>query len=504
MDIVEVGRMSTVDYIVVAVYLAGVAGIGIFARGKIKGLSDYFAGGHKVPWWLAAVSHHISGYSAFAFVGYAGLAYEVGFNVWTVFAVPCFLAMMFGAFVFAPRWARLKVDTACEYLERRHNLAVHQVIAWSGISIKFIDEGLKLYSLALVVAVCAGVPLETTIIVCGVVAILYVLVGGLWAEILTDFSQFIVQFITTVILAFVVLKAVGGWGKMWELFPDNDGSLLWSSEWDLPKVAVWLVVITLSYNGGNWGLAQRFYSVGKAGDAKKAALLSGVMYLIYPLILYIPVWAARPLIGEVAEPDESYVRVAMEFLPRVAPGLLGLFVASMFAATMSMVDSDLNAMAAVFTKDIYKRTLARNATEKTLMKVGLLVTGVFGAVTIVAGLLTPHLKGPFDAMVEWYAAVLGPVAVPLLMGMINRRTSWRGALGAWLLGIVAFVGLKYGMDASWTIYVGGSLLVSFSVYFLEGLIYKPTPEEKERLDALFAQLENDPVETETIEEDAEE
>ena len=480
--------MTSIDYIVVAVYLVFVAGVGFVVRGRIKGLSDYFAGGHRVPWWLAAVSHHISGYSAFAFVGYASVAYRVGFNVWTLFALPCFLAMTVGAFVWAPRWARLKVVTAVEYLDRRFNRTVHQTIAWSGIAIKFVDEGMKLYSLAIIIAVCSPLPLEATIIGCGVVAILYVVVGGLWAELITDFSQFIVQFVTTIILSVVVLKAIGGWQGLWAGMPAESRSLF-SEEFDLAYIAVWAVVILLSYNGGTWGLAQRFYSVGAAADAKKAALLSAALYLVYPVILYIPVWAAGPLVGVIGKPEETYAIMAVRYLPSVAPGLVGLFVASMFAATMSMVDSDLNALAAVFTKDIYQKTFRPGASERTLLKVGFLATAVLGVVTILTGLLTPRLGGAFKAMMDWYAAILGPVAVPLLFGMLVRRTSWRGALAAWFGGFATFVLLKYGFNAPWTVYTGGELLVSFVVFFGEGYLRERSREEIERVDALFEQVE---------------
>ncbi len=484
--------MTGIDYGVIGLYLLLVAGIGVFARTKIKGLTDYFAGGHDIPWWLAAVSHHISGYSAFAFVAYAGLAYTVGFNVWTLFAVPCFIAMTIGAFVWAPRWARLNVITPVEYLDRRFNRTVHQTIAWSGIAIKFVDEGMKLYSLGIIVAACTQLPLDVTIIGCGIVAILYILIGGLWAEILTDFSQFIVQFITTVILAVVVLRLVGGWSSMWAQLPAESRNVF-SEQYNLPYILVFLVVITLSYNGGTWGLAQRFYSVGDASGARKAALLSGAMYLLYPLIIYIPVWASPILLGEVVKPEETYALVAQRYLPSVMPGLLGLFVAAMFAATMSMVDSDLNSLAAVFTKDIYHKTFNPSASEKTLLKVGLLATAILGTITIVSGLLGQRLGGAFEAMVNWYAALLAPVSVPLLLGMLNRRTTWRGALAAWIGGFAAFVLLKYGLPAlgiptSWVVFTGGELLVTFGIFLAEGYLRKMPPDEAARVDELFEEI----------------
>ncbi|MDH7570599.1 MAG: Na+:solute symporter [Armatimonadota bacterium] len=474
--------MTPVDYAVVLLYLAVVAGTGFVVRGRIKGMEDYFAGGRRLPWWLAAISHHVSGYSAFAFVGYASIAYRVGFNIWTLFALPCCIAMTLGAFVWAPRWSRLRVLTPVEYLERRYNALVHQLIAWSGIAVKFVDEGTKLYSLGVLVAACAGLPLDVTIIGCGVVAVLYLLLGGLWAEVITDFAQFVVQLAITLVLAGAALAALGGWTAMWAKLPPENRALF-SNEFDLPYILVFLVVITLSYNGGTWGLAQRFYSIGKPRDAKKAAFLSAALYLVYPVVIYIPVWASPLLLGKVANPEETYALMAQKFLPSLAPGLLGLFVAGMFAATMSMVDSDLNALAAVFTHDIYRRHRPHTS-ERVLLKVGLLATAVLGAITIGAGLLTPQLKGAFSAMMEWYAALLGPISVPLLLGMISQRTSWRGALGAWFAGFGAFALLKYGLHASWTVYTGGELLAAFGVYLLEGWLFRMPAEEAARAAAV--------------------
>ena len=483
-------HMGAIDWGVVVIYLAGVAGVGFAVRGKVKGLNDYFAGGHNVPWWLAAISHHISGYSAFAFVAYASLAYKYGITVWTVFAVPVCVSMVIGAYVWAPRWARLNVVTAVEYLERRFNLPTHQVIAWSGIAVKFVDEGLKLYALGIVVHTCTGLPLAATIIGCGVVAILYVLVGGLWAELITDFAQFVIQFVTTIILSTVVLSVVGGFGGLWDGMTDQQRQLF-SPEHPPIWVLVFGVVILLSYNGGTWGLAQRFYSVGKASDAKKAALLSAALYLVYPIILYIPCWAAPALLGEVTQPEQTYALMAKHYLPTVAPGLVGLFVASIFAATMSMVDSDLNALAAVFTKDIYQRIFHRRASEARLMKVGLSSTAVFGAITVGTGLLaiTPLIKDAFSGMVQWYAALLPAIAIPLLFGMLFKGTTSRGALLACAGGFATMVVLRviYGSEA-FVIYTGGQLIVSFGLFFVDSLLSKHRPADALRIDRLFEQI----------------
>ena len=91
-------------------------------------------------------------------------------------------------------------------------------------------------------------------------------------------------------------------------------------------------------------------------------------------------------------------------------------------------------------------------------------------------------------MMDWYAAVLGPVSVPLLLGMLNPRTTWRGALAAWFAGLATFVLLKYGLHAPWTVFTGGELLVTFGVFFGEGYLGKLSPDEEARVDDLFEQI----------------
>ncbi len=479
--------MTRLDYAVVALFLACMALIGIVIGRRIKGLEDYFAAGRRMPWWMAAISHHVSGYSAWAFVGLAGICYTVGLNSWTFFAFPCFVAVTVGAFVWAPRWVRLKVITPVEYLERRFNPLVHQWVAWSGIAVKFVDVGTKLFSLGLLISICAGVPLNVTIVACGVVAVLYTVVGGLWAGMVTDIVQFFIQVAITVILAVLALYAVGGWTPMWEQLPPAHHSFF-SRQYDLPFILVYIAITLLSYNGGTWGLAQRYYSVGKPADARKAALLSAALYLLYPVVIFIPVWAAPLVLGTGLNPEETYGLMARHFLPKVAPGMLGLFLAGMAAATMSMIDSDINALAAVFTQDIYHRRFNPRAPERTVLRVGLVASGVIGAITIGAALLTPAMGGAFKAMLDWYAALLAPVAVPLLLGMLTRRTSWRGALAAWVAGFGTFAALKYGAHASWTVYTGGELLAAVGVFLAEGALFKMPPDEAARAARVLDQV----------------
>lgn len=496
--------MGTVDFVVVGLYSLAMVWLALIASRRSKGTDAYFAAGHSLPWWMAAISHHVSGYSAVVFVGFAGKAASSGLSMWMLFSVPCFIAMMIGAKFWAPRWSRLKVLTPVQYLEERYGAPVRVTIALTGIGVKFIDLGIKLYAIAIVVQVATGWERTPIIIVGGVVTCLYVLIGGLWATVLTDLVQFAVQFLLSIIVVTAVLAAVGGWGAMWEQLPETHSNLLNPEAGiGIEFWMVYLIVIIFSYNGGTWGLAQRFIAVGEARDTQKAALLSGALFLVYPLVIFIPAWTAPLLMPQFFDPitaapiagfdpDQTYVLIAKQVLQGMAPGLIGLLVCSMFAATMSMIDSDINALAAVFTKDVWERAHTNPLTEQQLSFVGRIATLTFGTAVLGTALMVDGSAGigkVFSQTVKLFGAILPPVAIPLMFGMLFKRTTTRGALGALIGGFVTFGILRNIYPDSFAIYTGGEMLVASIIFFGEGYISKRTPEKEAEVERLFERLE---------------
>lgn len=498
--------MTSIDYLVIAVYGGIIAWLGVIAGRRSTNVDEYFAAGHRLPWWMAAISHHVSGYSAVVFVGFAGKAASAGLSMWMLFSVPCFIAMMVGCAVWAPRWARLRVLTPVEYLEQRYGNSVRFVVAVAGIGVKFIDLGIKLYAIALVVQVCTGWSLLPVIAVAGAVTVLYVLVGGLWATVLTDLVQFVIQLVLSGAVVWLVLSHVGGWTSMWDRLPEAHGQLFNAEAGIGPGFwVVYLVVIILSYNGATWGLAQRFIAVGEARETQKAALLSGFLYLLYPLVIFVPAWAAPLIMPEYFDavtllpkagfdPDQTYVLLARQMLSSLAPGLIGLLVCSMFAATMSMIDSDINSLAAVFTKDVFQRNWGEGSTDRRLSLVGRLATLAFGLAVVGTAMAVASGEGMgkvFEQTVKLFAAILPPVAIPLMFGMLWRRTTARGAILSMAGGFAAFGVLKWLYPNDFAIYTGGEMLVAAVIYFGEGYVSRTSPERAAQVEELFDRLRGD-------------
>ena len=435
--------LSPTDFIVIILYALLMAWVGGIAKRKSQDVDAYFAAGHNLPWWMAAISHHVSGYSAVVFVGFAGRAATAGFSMWTLFSLSCFIAMMIGCLVWAPRWSRLKVLTPVEYLEARYGNSVRFLVALSGIGVKFIDLGIKLYAISVVVQTVTGWAVLPVVLVAGIITVAYVLIGGLWAAVLTDLIQFVVQLVISSIVLYLVLDNIGGWNPLWEQLPAERGAFFNAEAGiGIDFWLVYLIVVIFSYNGATWGLAQRFISVSDPRDTQKAALLSGFLYLLYPIVIFLPAWAAPLILTEYFDPvtltplpgfdlQQTYVLIAQRVLSGLMPGLIGLLICSMFAATMSMIDSDLNALAAVFTKDIYQRNIKREWTQQTLFRVGKIITLIFGIAIIITGIIITESKGAekvFTATVQIFGALLSPIAIPLMFGMLFRKPTARGAI----------------------------------------------------------------------------
>ncbi len=496
--------MGGLDWAVLTVYFILMVGVGFWARSRIRNAADFFTAGGKMPWWLAGISHHMSGYSAAVFVGYAAIAYTNGFNIYIWWAASIGIALLLGSVLFAPRWSRLRqrlgVISPMEYLRTRYNLPTQQVLAWSGTALKVFDVGAKWVATAILLNVFAHVPLVWGVLLTGGVTLIYSVVGGLWADAMTDLSQFLIQLVAGLAMFAAVLPKLGGISAVWTIWdklPPSHSSLF-DSQYTAVFTVVYLLVNILSYNGGTWNLAQRFIAAPTGNDARKAALLSAALYLVWPLVLFFPMWAAPLLLPNLHQPSQSYALMAQQMLP---PGLIGLVLAGIFAHTMAMTSSDANAISAVVVRDILPAlsTRARSFSQAAELLAGRICVFVFIALSMGIALTADSFGGVIGLILLWYGALLGPIAIPMLLGMLPafRRCGPAASIGAWAAGLVTFVLVKYvfaaailrlGPDLTTTFTVVGPVLCSLAVYVVVGLV---APWRNPQADALLDSIATD-------------
>jgi SSS family transporter len=504
--------LHTADHIVIFGYFALLTLIGLYFWKRMKQAKDFFTGGNRIPWWLAGISFYLTGFSAFTFVAYSEMAYRYGFVAVTL-AWSSAAAMLAGTLFLAARWRRARIISPIEFLEARYSKQIRQALAWTGLPLKVIDDGLKIYATGVFVSVGMGYDLKTSIVASGAVMLLYTFMGGLWAVVVTDFVQFIILTLGVVAL-FPLVFAEGGMSALSQ--GEQSGFLAPAPAPFSPLyVFAFYLLILLSYNG-NWAFAQKFYSVRDEREARKAGMLAVALKIIGPPLFILPAMAARSLMPELMTPPNSpqytYAALSLRYLPA---GLMGLMIAAMFSATMSTLSGDYNVMASVITEDIYRRLFDKNASQKRLVVVGRLATLLVGALTIAIGvsLIGAASKGLFEVMVTVFGLFVGPMLIPMLLGLLVPRVTWRGAAAGIVTGFVCGLSLYFyktfaltgrpGADPNWLRYdfEAITILTNFAVTLaaiaLVTAVEKVSGDERTKIGAFFDRLATPIRKTET-------
>ncbi len=445
--------LQTLDYVAIGIYMLIMAGMGLSLGYFVKDVAEYFKGGSAIPWYVGGISNFMSLFSAFVFVAYAGIAYEQGLVAVTVIwcAVP---ATLIGALVFAKIWRRAGISSPVEFLEERFSPAVRQLFSWGGLGFRVLDNMVRLYAIGLFLSAATPLGLETSILIAGVVVVLYTVVGGLWAVVMTDVVQFVVLITATFILVPLSYRAAGGWAGIQAVQPDHldffNGP---RGEWAFLAVYYLMFVIK---NNGNWAFIQRFYSVRDEAAGRKMGLLTALLFFIFPAMWLLPPLLAPAILPDLANPEMAYVAVALELLPA---GIMGIMLAAMFAATMSSLDSEYNVMASVITRDIYQRLFRPAAGGDELMRTARVATLLVGAMIIVGALFVPHFGGAFEASKLFTGLFAIPLVIPVILGVLVPRATATGAAVSLIGGVVTGLILNALPEIAWEVATATTILV---------------------------------------------
>ena len=268
--------MHRADVIVMAAYFGTMIVVGLWYSRLMKSADMYFAGGKQLSWWIGGVSLLMSYVSALSIVVYAGLGYQYGLVALTLYWVSVPAAIITTS-VFARRWRRAEVITPTEFLERRFSRTVQQVLAWSGVPLKVIDEGLKIVAIGIFVAAALDIPAWISMVCVGITIVVYATLGGLWAVVVTDFIQFVLVAATVILLLPMTLRAAGGWTYVRANLPDEMFAVV-REPFSWLYVAAFLLLNTISLSG-NWSLIQKFYSVRSDREARQLGWLASAPLL---------------------------------------------------------------------------------------------------------------------------------------------------------------------------------------------------------------------------------
>lgn len=434
--------MTPYDHAVIAFYFLFMILMGWVASRLIKNTSDYFRGGGQMLWWLVGSSAFMTQFSAWTFTGASSKAYSEGWPIFVIFFANA-VGFFFNALYFAPRARQMRVITAIEGVRQRFSKVNEQAFTWLQIPLGTLYAGIWLNGLCVFLAAAFGFDLETTILITGLVVVFMTLVGGSWAAIAGDFIQVLILMPVTIVAAFLALRAVGGLPEFIERLPA--GHLDLGAIFDSPLMLVWVIAILLKQfiSTNNLLDASRYLCVKDSGHARRAALLAGGLFLVGPVIWFIPPMAASILTPDLAavfptlqNPSEgAFLSICISTMPA---GMIGLLICGILAATMSSMDSGLNRNAGIFIKNFYQPVLRPHASDRELVFSGRIATGTLGGLVVLAALNFSRMEnlGLFDLMLQFGTLVAVPYSIPLVLCLLVKKTpAWSG----WTTVVVGLV-----------------------------------------------------------------
>ena len=496
MVILAAGQLCGPDYFILVAYFMLMLGIGVYFYRYMRNMKDYFVGSNQVNWWLSGVSLYMSGFSVFGFIAYSSLAFKYGLVAVTIWwtGLP---AMIICILFFARKWRRIRVNSPVEYLENRYSLTIRQMFAWQGIPVKIIDDALKLVAIGIFIKEAFGISYNQGMLSSGLIMLAYTVMGGLWAVVVTDFIQFVVMAVGVVVLVPLALNAAGGVSNFLNHSPQGFFNVFHPPEYTWVYIILCIIMSIMS-TATHWSFIQRFYCVPKEKDVVKLGILVLLMKFIGAPLIILPAMAARHFLAGDIDSSQVYPLLCMKLLP---VGLIGLIVAAMFSATMSMLSSDYNVCASVLTNDVYRRMIRPNASDKELVFVGRLATIAIGlfAMAVAWYMGAGKDESLFRNMMKLFSIATAPVAVPMLLGLFFKRITSMGALMGFLFGVTAglivFLCHKYGVidEAAIKMKIENLLFMittvtTFVVILLVSFVAPEKPAEHKRIESFLLRL----------------
>ncbi len=425
--------VSGYDVFIIATYLAFLASLGWVFKRFAKGSKDYFAGGHKMTWWLLGAGSFVSNFSSWTFTGAAGIAYTFGFLIFSVYVIDV-LGFVVSYLWFAPRVRQLRLITAMDAMRLRFGRASEQFFTWLNFVGALAIASVWLVGLSIILSSAFGFSQQTIIFVTGAVVVLIALMGGTWSVAASDFIQLLVLMSITIVVGVLTLVKIGGIGAFLDQIPETHWRVFHPAG-SIPYDWLYLVtgVLSVVYSKNHLGLAGKYIAAKDGSHARRSALVPMIGYIVMPAFWFIPPLAAftlAPDLGEqglMSNPAEaSYVAVCLAVLPQ---GLLGLMIVAMFSATISSMDVALNKNAGIFVKNFYQPVFRPRASDGELLLAGRVSTLLFGLVVTAAAtaLVLGSNVSLFDAFIYFNAYIGYPLSVPMFMAMVMRRVPrWAG------------------------------------------------------------------------------
>lgn len=470
--------MTRLDYIILAIYVIVVVGLGTVFSKKQKSLKEFFLGSRNIPWWAAAFSGIATTISAIGYLGAPGQAFKSNLT-YLQYRLALPVAIFVNVFVFLPFFYRLEIYSIYEYLEKRFDLKTRLLASALFIILKSTYLGIGIYASALLLVQMTHLPQTVLILTIGLITAIYTMLGGIRGVIWTDTAQLIILLSGIAVAMYMIVSRFdGGVATVYSLALAEHKLRFFDFSFSLSReVTFWGGLIggafvMISEFGTDQALMQRFLTARSIRKSQLAmvssmvvAALVGASLFLLGSGLYVFYTKFPGAEGVAMNPDLVFPRFIVEVLPR---GIRGLLVAAVFSAAMSTISAVLNSLSTVTLVDFYQRLSGRAAT----IRLARITTLVAGAACTVIALEAARLGNILVASTKVSGFFGGCMAGVFLLGVLVRRANGAGAFVGALIGLLGMTLVSVLTPLSWMWYGVFSAVLTFGSGLLVSMVFK--------------------------------
>ena len=411
--------MRPLDLAIVAVYLGGTLGLGLWMARRQRSATDYFLGARDLPAWAILLSIVATETSALTVISVPAIAARGDFT---------FLQLAFGYLIgrlavavwLLPGYFRGEQLTAYARLESRFGVGTRRVTSCVFLITRFLGDAVRVYASAIPLVIVTGWHGPTAIVVMGLVTMIYTWFGGFRAVVWTDVLQLSVYLVGGAGALWIAWALAGGPGASLALAAHAgklrliDPTLGFTHGYTLVGGLLGGALLSCASHGTDHLIVQRLLATRSLRDAQRALVGSGVMVIAqFTLFLLIgaALWAAHLAPTDVPG-DELFPRFIAAHLP---VGLAGITVAGILAAAMGTHSSAINSLASAATYDLYAGITGRQDPVH-LLRIGRLFSAAWAVILVLGALAFQAMSHRSDTPVVVLALSIASITYGALLG----------------------------------------------------------------------------------------
>jgi solute:Na+ symporter, SSS family len=446
------GSISTIDTLVVIVYLLGIMTVGILAGYRKHTSSDqFFLAGRSLRWPIIGTGLFCANISTIHLVGLASSGYKDGLVIGNFEWMASFCLILLGI-VFAPFYFRNRISTLPEYVQKRYGAGIRTFLAGIFVmSALLVHIGISLYAGAKVLEAFFGIPYLASIIVISLITAIYTIVGGLRAVMITDAIQAVLLLLGAAILTVASIQALPSVGiESWADFqaaarpdqlsmiqPIRDAAApgrLGLREFSWYSILFGYPILGIWYWCTDQTIVQKILAAKTERDGRNGAIFAGFLKILPVFLMVLPGVIAYVLFQDkIGDDNDATLMVMMQELLPV--GVRGLMAAGLLAALMSTIEAALNSTATLTAEDIVKR-LRPDTPDATLVSIGRVTAGVVIVLAMLWSTQGAKFGSIFEAINKIPMAFAPGITTIFLWGVFWRRGNKQGAMAALIFNVV--------------------------------------------------------------------